>query len=811
MIHYDHKSRIAYLTINIMVMMLYIISGDIGLIFATGSQYSTAIWPPSGIALGSVLVFGPVTLPGIFFGSLFVNYHITIASNVTALGIKALFVGILIATGAVLQALSGWYIIKKWVGLHNTLNEPNDILLFAFLSGPVSCLVNASTSNITLFLLHILPAVSFLQSWITWYVGDNIGILIFAPIFLIIFAKPYELWHARIMPILIPLTVSFLIVASTYIFVKNNINFISNLWFVMVSGLLFCVLINIILFIIHGQKNLIELRMNEILRSSGEVILGVDMNEKIIFSNSTAEHLLGMNKNELLGMSIHNVILVKNGIHNDDCPIAAASQKNKTTLVSNKLLSRKNAPKIWVEYICTPFTISNKTIGTVIILNNITERIEYEFKLKKLAHYDPLTDLPNRFSFIETLTKSIKNIDKLYKNLTMCFLDLDNFKLVNDQMGHSTGDLVLKHIARIITESVTSSDYYARLGGDEFGIILYNRKDMSEINSIVEKLIDAINQPIYIGQSVIHISVSIGIASYPISGTTSEELIKNADIAMYRAKDFGKNTFAYFNSELNDVIKRIHLIESELQYAIMYNELALYYQPQVSLITKKITGFEVLLRWFNPVLGEVSPSEFIPIAEKNGMIHPIGAWIFKQLAKEYIENKTFFSNKLTISINVSVPQLSDNRFYNQLVEFLNTTQLIGYSRVILEITETAFIHKPKETIAMMQMISKLGVSFALDDFGMNYSSLHYLKNLPISQIKIDCLFVKSMTKNKNDFHIVKTILQLANGLGLPTVAEGVETHEQFHYLTIMKCTYAQGFYLYKAMPLVKLLECVAGE
>ena len=539
-----------------------------------------------------------------------------------------------------------------------------------------------------LYLMHILPLHNFLQSWLTWYIGDSIGVLIFTPIFLIIFAKPYEVWHSRIMPILIPLSICFLVVSLAYASVRSNVELAGQLWFVMVCALLFCVLVNITLFIIHGQKNIIQLKMNEILRSAGEVIFSVDAHEKIMFANPAAERMWNCRESDFIGKSIHEYIDNANELgideHDRKCPVRNAFKYNKTTQVTNKLLFRFRDPSIWIEYICTPLIISGKTIGTVIILNDITTRRESEFHLERLAHYDILTGAPNRFSFIEKLTNSIVNISDGNENLTVCFLDLDNFKFVNDNLGHATGDIVLQNISQMIAENIDHSDYFARLGGDEFGIILHNKENVQSVNHFIERLIDVIGTPITVKQSEITLSISVGIATFPVAGMTADELIKNADIAMYRAKESGKNTYAHFNAELSKAISRIHLIGTELQHAILRNELSLVYQPQITTGTNKICGVEVLLRWTSPLLGSVSPAEFIPIAERNGMIHPIGEWIFRQLACEYAEIAALAADDFTISMNVSVLQLGDSRFYNGLLKILNSTQLDN--KLILEIT-----------------------------------------------------------------------------------------------------------------------------
>ncbi|HTM64505.1 MAG TPA: EAL domain-containing protein [Gammaproteobacteria bacterium] len=804
------KGPLSIVPLTMLVTAMYAVTGYLGLGFASGSAYSTAIWIPSGIALGAVIVYGLRTLPAIFFGSLIVNYLTTRHGVGIDSGFMPLVVGITVASGAVLQAFAGWAVIRARLGLHNSLNEPNDILQFAFYSGPISCLVNTSTSNIALVLLGVVSQSDFLSSWITWYVGDAIGVLIFTPVFLILFAKPRMVWRSRVVPVLLPLCGSFFVVSLAYTVVKSTEALAGQVWFVLVCGFLFCVLINIVLFIIQGQKYLMQLEIREVLRSAGECIFSLDENEKIIFANPASEKMWNLKESELIGKSIHEFVKTKNmqnsDAHDSECPIIAAIKNNKTSLISNHLLHRSDGSSFWAECVCSPLVVAKKNKGAVIIMNDISERREAEFRLERLAHYDTLTGLPNRYSFIEKLRESITQIDGKHQNLTVCFLDLDNFKSINDNLGHETGDITLQMIALLIAAAIPKNDYFARLGGDEFGIILGHRNSIDEVNMLVNQVIQIICQPLKIRDTEINLSLSVGVALYPDAGVTANELIKNADIAMYRAKYAGKNTFVIFNQELSKSIRRQHLIESELHNGLVNNEYYLVYQPQIDIIDNKIIGLEVLIRWKSKTLGEVSPSEFISIAEKNGYIHRIGEWVLSRLIIEYNSLRLFIKDQVVISMNISTVQLRDSRFYNNLVTVLSHNSLI--TNFILEVTESVLMENTKDTISQMQAINDLGIKFSLDDFGVNYSSMSYLKHLPISQIKIDYLFIKDIVEDNDDKAIVKSIIQLANGLDIPTIAEGVETKEQLNILSELGCRFVQGYYFYKPMPLADLIQLI---
>lgn len=807
-----NKGLVSFITLTIVVSLIYAVTGILGLGLATGSEYSTAIWIPSGIALGAVLVFGLRALPAIFIGSLIVNYTTTVNNTSSILQFEPLLVGSIIAAGAILQAYVGWVIVRKWIGLNNHLNEPNDILLFAFLSGPISCLVNATTSNLALAYMKILPLENFAVSWFTWYIGDSVGVLIFTPIFLILFASPREIWRNRVIPILIPLSACFLIVSLTYSVLRNSVSLQDQLWFVLVCGYLFCILVNITLFIINGQKNLMQMQMKEILRSAGEGIIGIDASENIIFVNPATLNMWKSSEEELIGKSIHDFIpydtKTRHPIHEKSCPFYLAYKVNKVAQITNTLLTRKDNSTIWIEYTCTPLIVSDKTIGAVIVSADTTKRRDSEYHLESLAHYDILTGFPNRSRFIETLATLIQHTGSENLNIAVCFLDIDNFKLVNDNLGHSVGDIALQSISLTIASNIDDSDYFARLGGDEFGIILHD-KTREKIHEIATRLLHAVARPIEIKNNILNMSISIGIATFPDGGMTADELIKNADIAMYHAKEAGKHTFALFNAQLSQTITRVHLIESEMNHAIARKEFSLAYQPQIEVSTGKICGLEILLRWNNKMLGSIPPSEFIPIAERNRMIHPIGEWVLQKLAVECMQIKDVYTDNLTFSINVSVLQLGNERFYQNLVDILHNTTL--KNKLILEITETAFMTNTDDVILRIKNIHKLGVYFSLDDFGIHYSSMRYLKNLPISELKIDYLFIKDVLHDKNDKAIVSTILQLSKTLDITAIAEGIETKAQYDVLKDMGCQYMQGFYFYKPMPLNDLITILKSK
>lgn len=816
--------------INLVIAVLYLLTGYLGLLLAAPPGYATPIWIPSGIALSAALIYGLRVLPGVFIGSLITNYFVTMRiSNETDL-FMALMLGVIIAAGATLQTWFGRWIIDKTVGADNALIYPNDILLFAFLSGPISCLVNATWSDTALLLLNILKPENYYFSWITWWVGDSMGVLIITPLVLILLAKPEKIWRKRIVPIVFPLLLSFIILTITYFVnytyhlnTQTNLEYSWQTWSLLVCGLLFCVLINITLFITYGQKWLAQVDSRKksralknteflnisILKSAGEGIYGVDNNGLLTFINPKAAMMLGYDDNELIGKYIHTLIHHSHpdGSHYpaSNCPIYASSNDNKVHHVTDEVFWRKDGTPFWVEYTATPLKEGDHTNGAVVIFNDVSERREMELELKRMAHFDLLTGLPNRGSFFEHLTLALARANERHQSIAVCFIDIDNFKQINDTLGHNIGDEALKATANILKAQLQANNYFARLGGDEFAIIIENVHSKDAINFAMERIIRAFKKPIRIGGADLNLSISIGIALYPHAGTNSEEMIINADIAMYHAKDLGKGTYAFFNDEINRQVKRRHEIDKKIRLALERNELTLSYQYLVDSYTMKPIGVEALLRWHNDELGEVSPKEFIMIAEANSSLYQIGHWVLHQACADYKKIvKAGQNQNLFLAINVSISQLKHPSFFETVKHVLRDTE-IKPENLILEITETALIQNAQVAFKMMNELKTLGIRFSLDDFGVSYSSMQYLKNLPISFIKIDKIFTDDINNNKSDVEIVQATIQLSHGMGIHTIAEGVETKQQLDLLKKMGCEYFQGYYYSLPVPLKTLL------
>lgn len=418
--------------------------------------------------------------------------------------------------------------------------------------------------------------------------------------------------------------------------------------------------------------------------------------------------------------------------------------------------------------------------------------------LHHIAHHDSLTGLPNRLLFLDRLEQSILHAKRKNINVSILFLDLDRFKEINDTFGHEIGDKLLIAVTERLLRCVRSEDTVARLGGDEFTIILENLPQNIIIN-ITKKIIETMKEPITIDQSELYTTFSIGISTFPEDGDTSNILLRNADTAMYKAKDNGKNNFEFYSAKMTELAFERVLLESYLRKAIEENEFIAYYQPKVNSQSGKIIGVEALIRWQNPQLGLISPMQFIPLAEDIGLIGQVDRWMMKEAMKTI---EAFYKTGLfdgTLSLNVSMKQLEDKTFVQYL---LDTIQEVGFDsqKLEMEITESQIMKNPESAIKTLNKIREIGVKISVDDFGTGHSSLSYLKKLPIDILKIDRSFVKDAYIDEDDAAIVKMIIALAKSLKLKFIAEGVETQEQLDFLKSVECHNIQGYFYSKPLP-----------
>ncbi|MDD3022813.1 MAG: EAL domain-containing protein [Syntrophomonadaceae bacterium] len=423
-----------------------------------------------------------------------------------------------------------------------------------------------------------------------------------------------------------------------------------------------------------------------------------------------------------------------------------------------------------------------------------------ENKLFEHAYYDSLTKLPNRNLYLDRLEMEIADARRNNSLLGVIFIDLDSFKNINNTLGHSAGDQILLETAKRFTDIGDKNYMVARSGGDEFLLLVANIKSINSLEERVVKIMEVFIKPITVRGIDFFISGSAGIAIYPYDGNNAAELIKNADLSMYEAKRKGKNQYILSNTEMKQEVLRKTLLTNGLFRALERDEFFLHYQPQIDVKTGDIIGFEALLRWNNSEFGFVSPQEFIPIAEQTGLIKPIGLWVFENVCKECQRCSNVYKNNIKVSINFSLEQLKDVNILDHIAEIIEKIK-IDPQNIEIEITESIAFNIESNILRKLMKFKEMGFLIAIDDFGKEYSSLNRIASFPADLLKIDMDFIHAISSdNPKDKVVVKTIIQLANSLGIKVLAEGVETEEQYQFLKNEMCDQIQGFYFYRGMP-----------
>jgi diguanylate cyclase (GGDEF)-like protein/PAS domain S-box-containing protein len=849
------QSKSRFVAKLLFIALAYSASGRLGLAIPYIGSHITLIWLPTGIAVTALLRWGYICWPGIFLGALATNFSID----------SSPLLDCCIALGNTLGPLLAAWLLRR-LKFHGVLDRAYDVMLLV-VAAATGMLVSASGGVSSLVIFKVLPMQNAGAAWLTWCAGDFVGVLLAAPLLLNISrAELKKLWVQRVeflawssitlavtwsvfflnndasrhslpvvfmvLPVIVWSAMRFgamgsslgVLLPAVIAAVATSLGLgpfytadVQQGLFLLWLFLATMVLIDLMVAALQaGRKRAEEtLRRREadlrlLLTSVAEGIYGVDMQGCCTFINPPALRLLGyQQESELLGKQLHDLI---HHTHTDgkhypaaECRLDHCLRSHEEIHVDDELFWRKDGSSFPVDYWSRPVRQDGEVIGAVVTFLDITERKAAEEEIQHLAFYDPLTSLPNRRLLMDRLQHTFASSARSGREGALLFIDLDNFKDINDTLGHDIGDLLLQQTAQRLESCLREVDTVARLGGDEFVVML---EDLSEhaleaavqTKTVGEKILATLGQPYRLATHKYHSTPSIGATIFSDHGQSAEELLKQADIAMYQAKKAGRNTLRFFDPQMQTSITARVSLEGELRKGLERQQFRLYYQIQVDHLRRPL-GAEVLLRWEHPERGLVAPMQFIPLAEKTGLIVPIGLWVLQTACAQLKAwQHDALTRDLTLAVNVSAKQFHHADFVVQVQRVLLESG-VQPSHLKLELTESIMMENVEDTISKMREIKALGVSFSMDDFGTGYSSLQYLKRLPLDQIKIDQSFVRNIATDPNDAAIVQTIIAMTETLRLNVIAEGVETEAQSEFLEFRGCRTFQGYLFSKPVPL----------
>ncbi len=538
------------------------------------------------------------------------------------------------------------------------------------------------------------------------------------------------------------------------------------------------------------------------LNSISDAVICTDIHGNIDYLNIAAEKMTGWSREEAAGHPFSHVFQIIDGTSRQPIPnpVDLVLQSNQAVdLAADTVLIRRDGSEIEIADSASPIYDWDGTLtGVVVAFHDVSVAKAMRVKMTHLAQHDFLTNLPNRVLLNDRIAQAIASANRYGTKVALLFLDLDNFKHINDSLGHATGDKLLQSVTKRLSASVRNTDTVSRQGGDEFVILLEESKTGKNAALTAEKILEALTLPHEIGKCQLYITTSIGISVYPQDGLDAETLLKSADTAMYCAKEKGRNNYQFFKNEMNTRAVQRLKIEADLRLALEKKQFELLYQPKIHLNNNQMTGVECLLRWQHDEWGEMMPESFIGIAEESGLIVPIGRWVLREACKQAKKWLDSSLPAMTIAVNISAKEFLQKDFVESVRAVLAETQLPA-NLLELEIAESVLMRDAQSSTAILHQLKQIGIQLAVDDFGTGYSSLSYLQQFPIDVLKIDQSFVHHIASASDEGIIVSAIISMGHSLKLRVIAEGIENKTQLDFLKSRHCEEGQGYFFSKAL------------
>lgn len=827
--------------------ILYFLSSQAGLYLASPGTPFPHVWVAAGIALAGALRHGPAIWPGIWLGGI-CSLLLTDFPLSAAIGL---------ATGGTIEAALGAWLIRQLMRsdhiFDNATNTIRFLIIGALLTPITSALIGAGALRLSGLIDNASLAGNLTQLWM----AECLGILLITPL-IISWLNPRKplsasqyielsflsltclltctLLLGKLLPdtylnfiyvtLPVPLlvwatlkfdtavTISFFVLlAGTAIFSTNmgfgpfisehpQQEFLQLVGAISTLGATLLIGKAIVNDYLKARKNLTL--TSKIIANISDGILVTDLKGITFFVNNAFLNNTGYKRSDLIGRSPHKL---SKGLHDKAFFNGIWRNLRREGSWSGEISNRSQSGKNLSEWLSISVITgkSGSASHYIWVYSDIAHQKGMQDRIQHLAYYDSLTGLPNRQLFSDRLNQALVSAKRHGDRLGLIFLDLDRFKNINDTLGHTVGDLVLKATAKRLKRCVRQTDTLARLGGDEFTVILQEIQTNADVIPVAEKILAAFKKPFEVDEHELFVSPSVGIALYPEDGTTNEDLIKHADTAMYRSKETGGNDFQFFATQMSEPFRWNLAVETALRGAIELGSIDVIYQPQFNLRTGSITGLEALARWHDPNLKDVAPETFIKVAENTGLIHRLGERVLDTACKQIKRWDGLGIDTVHVAVNVSTLQLKQKDFTDRVKRIIDLNG-ISPEKIEFEITETSLMQNAEFIEKILTQLSAMKFEIAVDDFGTGYSSLSYLKRLPLDRLKIDRSFVMDTPENSNDSAICSAIIAMAHSLGLKALAEGAEEQKQVDFLRKEKCDEIQGYFFSKPVSAEEVTE-----